>query len=51
MGNLTYPDDGLLLEWYVVVSYVTDGLGSAESIWRQNHHVRSAKLQFKPSRL
>jgi len=36
-GHLAYPDDEPLLQWYVVVSYVTNGMKSAEAIWRQKH--------------
>lgn len=36
-GTLVYPSDNNLQEWHVVVSYATDGLESAVSIWRQKH--------------
>jgi len=39
-GSLVYPNNNNLLEWHVVVSYVTDGLDSAVSIWRQKHPER-----------
>lgn len=39
-GALAHPNDDHLLEWYVVVSYATDGLESAVSIWRQKHPER-----------